>query len=596
MGRNKKIGFDLFDAKETPVKLKRATKKSEPVKKKKKKRPSAEGMTQLEAFEQIIDISENCQMEEKYLKEMQPYLKVVADKQEITENQAMILLLICNFSAYGNYADMVDICRHIDIKIVSMLKYVPDFDALVERHFINKFAGNPIRYDLTVNSFKAITENKKVVNKSYRVTNSYYFFRQFYQFWDQMIDGNIPYEMFVKEIRKLFSDNQHIKFCKELVKLTVEEEYSIVLTLMCAHFVYRQNDNISAEILNSVYNPNDENLHETLNRDLDDGDYYLIANKFIQYSCDSGFKDKTNFELTKRTKKILLSEFKSLMEKEADDSTTDIISAKSIKHKELFYEDATKKRVDELAGLISEKNYKNIIKRLKERKMRSGFAIMFYGSPGTGKTETALQLARETGRDILQVNISEIKSMWVGESEKNIKAIFDRYNELVNESKLAPILLFNEADALINKRYTGGDQRAVEKMENACQNILLQGIEDLGKNSDGKGAILIATTNLETNFDKAFERRFLYKLKFDKPGVRTRFQIWKSMISDLTDEVAQALAEKFDFSGGQIENISRRYSIESILYGQPEDILKKLTEFCNDEKFEKETRKIGFNL
>jgi hypothetical protein len=68
------------------------------------------------------------------------------------------------------------------------------------------------------------------------------------------------------------------------------------------------------------------------------------------------------------------------------------------------------------------------------------------------------------------------------------------------------------------------------------------------------------------------------------------------MISDLTDEVAQALAEKFDFSGGQIENISRRYSIESILYGQPEDILKKLTEFCNDEKFEKETRKIGFNL
>lgn len=110
-------------------------------------------------------------------------------------------------------------------------------------------------------------------------------------------------------------------------------------------------------------------------------------------------------------------------------------------------------------------------------------------------------MALWTGRDLIQVNVSEVKSMWVGESEKNIKGIFDDYKQKVKQSVKAPILLFNEADAIIGKRQVGAE-RAVEKMENSIQNIILQEIEQL----DG---ILIATTNLAENMDMAFERRFL---------------------------------------------------------------------------------------
>jgi SpoVK/Ycf46/Vps4 family AAA+-type ATPase len=84
--------------------------------------------------------------------------------------------------------------------------------------------------------------------------------------------------------------------------------------------------------------------------------------------------------------------------------------------------------------------------------MRSGFTCLFYGEPGTGKTETVNLIAKETGRDIMQVDISETKSCWFGESEKLIKKIFDKYRAFVEESKVAPILLFNEADAVIGKR------------------------------------------------------------------------------------------------------------------------------------------------
>lgn len=209
------------------------------------------------------------------------------------------------------------------------------------------------------------------------------------------------------------------------------------------------------------------------------------------------------------------------------------------------------------------------------------------GAPGTGKTETVLQLARQTGRDILQVDVSKIKSCWVGESEKNIKNLFDTYRDKVKKSEKAPILLFNEADAIINKRQEGAE-RAVDKMENSIQNIILQEMEDLN-------GIMIATTNLAQNMDKAFERRFLYKIKFEKPTLEARMHIWQEMIPTLSEDDTMTLAEKYEFSGGQIENIARHNAINGILYGEKANSLEALMSYCDNERLEtKQTRKIGF--
>jgi SpoVK/Ycf46/Vps4 family AAA+-type ATPase len=177
--------------------------------------------------------------------------------------------------------------------------------------------------------------------------------------------------------------------------------------------------------------------------------------------------------------------------------------------------------------------------------------------------------------------------MWVGESEKNIKQIFDSYRRKVEEFEITPILLFNEADAIISKRQEGAE-RAVDKMENTIQNIILQEMESL----DG---ILIATTNLAQNMDKAFERRFLYKINFTKPTLEARISIWHEMIPALSEDDTRMLATKYDFSGGQIENIARHYTIDSILHGKGDNALETLTLHCDNERIEKKTnKKIGF--
>ncbi|MDO4511688.1 MAG: ATP-binding protein [Bacteroidales bacterium] len=175
----------------------------------------------------------------------------------------------------------------------------------------------------------------------------------------------------------------------------------------------------------------------------------------------------------------------------------------------------------------------------------------------------------------------------MGESEKNIREVFDVYRRKVRTMDKAPILLFNEADAVISKRLTNV-QHSVDQMNNAIQNIILQEMEKL----DG---IMIATTNLTANLDNAFERRFLYKVRFDKPSPEAKSHIWQTMLPDLSDEQALQLATDFDFSGGQIENVSRKQKVNAIFNGG-EFNFSDIVDFCKEECIGADTshRRVGF--
>ena len=149
-------------------------------------------------------------------------------------------------------------------------------------------------------------------------------------------------------------------------------------------------------------------------------------------------------------------------------------------------------------------------------------------------------------------------------------------------------MLLNEADALISRRMEGAE-RAVDKGENALQNIVLQEMETF----DG---ILIATTNLADNMDSAFERRFLYKVEFDKPNTEARAKIWKSMLPSLNNDDAAILSERFPrFAGGQIENITRKVTVDEVLRGGVTK-LEDIVSLCEHETIgdEKPQKTIGF--
>jgi SpoVK/Ycf46/Vps4 family AAA+-type ATPase len=131
-------------------------------------------------------------------------------------------------------------------------------------------------------------------------------------------------------------------------------------------------------------------------------------------------------------------------------------------------------------------------------------------------------------------------------------------------------------------------EKSVDQMANSLQNILLEEMENLE-------GIMIVTTNLITNLDSAFERRFIFKIQFDKPSKNVKAMIWKSLIEELDEEDSMKLAEAYDISGGEIENIARKTIMEYALTGLEPD-LNMVKNFAKEEKLKTNTRPVvGFN-
>ena len=396
-------------------------------------------------------------------------------------------------------------------------------------------------------------------------------------------------DIFDRDLKELLGANEHLHLAKTLLnaskKLTAKEFR--VLVLMSMYWIRDEEEEVEAHSFGIVFN-NYMEKNQVVN-ELLSGKSVMVKKKLVEVAKSGPVLSRGVFSLTPEFRKALTPERKET--DEGDGAVSDRLTTHTgIVAKDLFYNAEAESEVARLRNLLHPDNLHGVHERMKERGMRGGFTILLYGGPGTGKTETVLQLARECGRDIFQVEVSQLRSKWYGESEKLVKGVFDEYRMIVAKSKVMPIMFFNEADAIFNRRMENA-QRSVDKGENALQNIILQEMETLN-------GILIATTNLQKNLDPAFERRFLFKLHLGKPTADVKARIWQSMLPDLSENEAQTLADQFDFSGGQIENIVRKRFIDEVLTGKPVGI-DQLLELCRNESYSNTNggnNTIGFRL
>jgi len=295
------------------------------------------------------------------------------------------------------------------------------------------------------------------------------------------------------------------------------------------------------------------------------------------------FDTTTQVELTEASISTLFGT-KVVKQKKFQSRFTRHLEHKTL-HKRLFLPDTLVRTLKQFENAIAPQRFAKVRAMLKESHLAAGFVALFYGEPGTGKTASVYELAYRTGRDVLQVDLAAIQSKWVGQSEKNTRAIFDEYRRAVEEMALEPILLFNEADGLFSRRFDVRD--SIAQMHNTMQNIILEELE----NFDG---ICIATTNLTQNLDNAFARRFLYKLEFPKPGLSQRKAIWYARLPELPDDAIEHISCHV-LSGGEIENVVKKYRLEMILNDETPS-LTELEEWCAMEICynEPESYKIGF--
>lgn len=541
----------------------------------------------LEAFECIVELAENSNLDNDFFDKATVHIKYATRRLKMTPIQAVLLAI---FIDRGNeFNTMSEIARYLGCRTTRMMRLSNEIKQLESRHYvrISKSRKSVQSFRVPEEVLDSLRDNKPYVYTQEPVAGTQEFFDRFDKLMDEKRDNELTYDQLFQHTTDLLKSIIDTMFVRELKRYNllwddcVDDE--MLLFIFMAHlYVENNDDSIRFSDIKSIYD--DEEIPPHIKHNMRLRRSSLFYHELIENANEDGMARSDAFKLTDKAKSELLGELRS---DKIGKSDKDLIKADSLTEKVLVYNPTEQTQISELSSLLSHDRFADVQSRLLSAGMRKGFCCLFYGSPGTGKTETVYQLARQTGRNIMQVDVDKVKSCWVGESEKNIKSLFDRYRAICQNVELAPILLFNEADAVLGVRMEGAS-KAVDKMENSIQNIILQEMENL----DG---IMIATTNLTTNLDKAFERRFLYKVCFEKPSSAARAQIWHGMISGLSEEQALLLAEKFNLSGGEIENIARKHIVMAILTGDDTVDLDKIIETCEQERIsQRKNRRIGF--
>jgi len=550
-------------------------------------------MNMIDHFEKIIEMAKENGLNDAFFGAAKEHLDAVCSLMHISPVQAALFAMI--LERFGNSSVSLDkIAETLKCGKMQLLRYMDDLDALKKKKLIRASQASDFlertdsfpKYSVPMDVINAVRNNVEYQYTALDNLGPEDFFDCAEDLIRAVKDGNLDIYGLREEVNFLLAGNKDICFVRKQSEYDLGEDSVILMLVFCCAIIYRDIESYKSDDLwKELYSIYGRIMARQVQERFKTREHKLFKKGLIEFEFQNGMADTDYLRLSQTAKDEFLADFD--FKKKSKHQGRGLIHGDTITSKKLFYSTQIKSRIAELTEMLREENFSGIRKRLEESGMRTGFACIFSGPPGTGKTETAYQIARETGRDIMLVDISNTKSMWFGESEKRIKAVFDRYRGIVKNNGLVPILLFNEADAVFGKRRELAESRSgPDQTENAIQNIILQEMENLN-------GILIATTNMTVNFDKAFERRFLYKINFEKPDLESKRLMWQSFIPALTDSDARNLAAKFDFSGGQIENIARKSAVSFILKGAAPDI-SSLETFCGEESFEKAASGIGF--
>ena len=547
-------------------------------------RPRTRIKSVLEAFENIVELAKDSNLDDKFFDNASACIRYASRKLALSPMQTVLLALFVDRSE-DNRILISEIASYAGCRTTKILRLSSEIDVLENKHYLRASRSRDrLSYRVPRAVLNALKENRSYVYTTEPVSDLQSFFDRFNDLMGEMNNNETTYEALLQQTGEYFSEIKDSYFVRSLKRFSLDDENRLLFIYMAHLFVENNDDRIGFVDLENLYD--DNKIPNWCKTELRGHTSELFDCNLIENVNEEGMARSDCFKLTEYAKSDVLSELKINIKAKSRES---LIKFDSFPEKKLIYNPSEKSQITELASILSADRFCEIQSRLRNAGMRTGFCSLFYGSPGTGKTETVYQIARATGRDILRVDVDKIKSCWVGESEQNMKKLFDRYRNICKDSALAPILLFNEADAILGVRMEGAT-RAVDKMENSIQNIILQEMESLE-------GIMIATTNLTGNLDKAFERRFLYKVQFSRPTVEARSQIWQAMLPSLTENDAKALASQFDLSGGEIENITRKYTVNAILSGQDGIDLQSIIDICRNERISDSVKaKIGFRI
>ena len=510
-------------------------------------------------------------------------------------NEAQVFIFCAMFGVYYEvserpvtYFNIADCCECNPLVLLSIRS---ELDGLLDKGYIaecdppDDSIGRTF-YKIPEYVVQAVLENRTAdVDAEIANFNIRDFLADVGRMIDNRIDNKLPCDSLFNKIARL-ERRYKVKEIEGIREYLPDIADRAMLYDIAFGLVICNNPDLRSFVL--INRNTDVSTRESVSKSIVDETHQLFRKDLIQFEIKGSIQDSTVSLTDKAYSLVFGAEGSSFQARKTDRS---IVLSSSIKEKELFYSKETESEIKRLFDSVNAESFLKIQERLEQNGLSKGVCVLFYGEPGTGKTESVYQMAKKSGRDIFRVDISSMKSEWHGEAEQKTKKLFDTYSRMCDNARksgdLIPILLFNEADGVFSVR--SAVHGAADRSDNAVQNIILDELERFE-------GILVATTNLSDNLDRAFERRFLFKIKFEKPELKIRAKIWQSNIPSLKKSTAEALAKEFDFSGGEIANIVRKILIDEVVTGK-KATATFIRELCQTERLNAKKRgsSLGFS-
>ena len=549
----------------------------------------------LQKINVVYEKSKDSNLKPTIFNKVSSELKYVASYLKLESIDAFFFSIFFSHNQeQGNSVNFREVASHFDCSTVKVLEYIDNINRLTEKGYFQKEIRSRNEdvayadYEFYANKdiSKAIIRKKPFPKfKKLILTSVIDFIEKLFLLSEQVDDDKMTINNLLDTSETLIENHLHLSFVENINKLKLDRKEAYLFYYLIWKTLTGNSDTDIEKSIEYVELRPSKRI-SFLQKFILPKKNKLLRNKLIHIEHQE-FINNSRMELSKKSLSMLEEENIKLFFKQEEKKKDGQIRPKDIVKIKLFYNEKEEQQIALFQKALGKVNFKALQKRLREKHLPNGITALFYGFPGTGKTESVLQIAKQTGRAIMKVDISQTKSMWFGESEKIIKKIFTDYYKLKEREKVTPILFFNEADAIISKRQSVNSSN-LAKTENTIQNIILEELEIF----DG---IFIATTNLISNMDSAFDRRFLFKVEFDKPNIEVKAKIWKVKLKRLPIRDCKLLAERFDFSGGQINNIVRKAEMSEVINGtrtSTQDIIR----FGKEEQFGKSSaKKIGFS-
>lgn len=548
------------------------------------------GTTLLVMIERTFNKLKDSKLSEQNLKKvtasLRPDLNAIAGFFGYSQEEALFFSLIFGLRVVCNSVYYNDIIHYLDCNPFFIVGNEHVFKSLQKKRLITKddnWGRNSVNLNITREAYQAVAANKLMAHTCSGSDNLYGLLQRVDELMAERRREVISSLELFEEIQYMLQSESKPNIVNNIQKLHLPLKEACVLLYLCFQFANGEEHTDLNEMLHVMFDSMSEKVN--FKKDLLNKEAIIVQKELVGFENDY-FLMGRSVKLTDKAIDELFREEAELFERKRTYKTTHarLIPPQPEKTKALFLNREEEKQVHLLGNLLEEEKLGPIMKQFANAGIARGIVVLLYGEPGTGKTETVYNLARQTGRHILMVDIAQMKDKYVGESEKRIKQLFSEYRKAMGYFEKLPVLLFNESDALINKRIEVSS--SVDQMNNSMQNILLQELEDFE-------GILFATSNMHINLDKAFERRFLYKIEFKLPEQETREKIWKSKLPALSPSELALLSARYAFTGGQIDNVVRKFLLENIITGQAFSFAA-LERICVEEFFGKPASKIGF--